>query len=168
MSTYICSYRERRIVTLKASQGTKNEISMITTNAINTSVKHSTLQSLMKIWTFVNVWKYKYKWIHSCSDFDSIWHNFVVQKRYYMNTWATASISKVFASTLTVVRTCCVGACCICMACVVALRTLVNVWNNQNIHVSIFILHSESSLRFSKYFSLYTNNQNFNWFFPLI
>ena len=47
MSTYICSYRERRIVTLKASQGTENELSMITTNAINTSVKHSTLQSLI-------------------------------------------------------------------------------------------------------------------------
>jgi hypothetical protein len=166
MSTYICcSYRERRIVTLKASECTKNEISMMTTNAINTSAKHSILQSFMKIWTSVNVWKYEYKGIHFCSNFDSIWYYFVVQKRYYMNTWATASISKVFASTLTVVRTCCVGTCCICMTCVVALRTLVNVWNNQNIRVSTFILHSESSLRFSKYFSLYTNKQNFNWFF---
>jgi hypothetical protein len=166
ISTHIFSYGERRIVTLKASQGTKNELSMMTSNAINTSVKHSTLlQSLMKIRTLVNVWKHKYKWIHFCSDFDSIWHNFVVQKRYYMNTCATASISNVFTSTLTVVWTCSVGARCTCMACVVALRTLVNVWNNQNIHVSIFILHSESSRRFSKYFSLYTNNQNFIDFF---
>ena len=45
----------------------------------------------------------------------------------YMNTCATASISKVLASTLTVVRTCYVAACCTCMACVVAMRTLVNV-----------------------------------------
>ena len=55
MSTYICSYRERRIVTLKAAQVTKNEISMMTTNVINTSVEHSTSQSLIKIWTSDNV-----------------------------------------------------------------------------------------------------------------